>query len=87
MKANDVPISIAGIIPNKDLTYSNHTTSLLIEGSIFNAAKIRQQSKLLGLRTDRSSRYEKSIKNTNLLASFYRLISLENRDRLSSIGY
>jgi phenylalanyl-tRNA synthetase beta subunit len=42
-------------------------TSLLIEGSIFNAAKIRQQSRSLGLRTDRSARYEKSLKNTYLL--------------------
>jgi phenylalanyl-tRNA synthetase beta subunit len=50
--------------------------SLLIEGSIFNAAKIRQQSRTLGLRTDRSARYEKSLKNTYLIESFYRLISL-----------
>ena len=76
LKANDLSIGIAGIIASKDTVYSNQTTSLLIEGSIFNAAKIRQQSKRLTLRTDRSSRYEKSIKNTNLLESFYRLISL-----------
>jgi len=76
LKANDVPISIAGIIPSEDVSYSNDTKSLLIEGSIFNAAKIRQQSRMLGLRTDRSSRYEKSLKNTNLLESFYRLICL-----------
>ena len=49
---------------------------LLIEGSIFNAAKIRQQSRHLGLRTDRSARYEKSLKQTYLIDSFYRLISL-----------
>jgi phenylalanyl-tRNA synthetase beta chain len=52
------------------------TKSLLIEGSIFNSTKIRQQSRILGLRTDRSARYEKSLKNTNLLESFYKLISL-----------
>jgi phenylalanyl-tRNA synthetase beta subunit len=44
--------------------------SLLIEGSIFNSAKIRQQSRFLGLRTDRSARYEKSLKNTYLLNHF-----------------
>jgi phenylalanyl-tRNA synthetase beta chain len=60
IKANDLPISIAGIIENKDFYYSENTTSLLIEGSIFNAAFIRQQSRSLGLRTDRSARYEKS---------------------------
>ena len=76
VKANEVPISIAGIIEDKEFSYSNNTTSLLIEGSIFNAAKIRQNSRNLGLRTDRSTRYEKSLKNTYLIESLYRLISL-----------
>ena len=76
VRANNLPISIAGIIPNNDVSYSERTKSLLIEGSIFNAAKIRQQSRTIGLRTDRSARYEKSLKNTDLLASFHRLITL-----------
>nr|YP_010283464.1 phenylalanine-tRNA ligase beta subunit [Bacillaria paxillifer]ULD16583.1 phenylalanine-tRNA ligase beta subunit [Bacillaria paxillifer] len=76
VKANELPISIAGIIPSKDVYYSDNTKSLLIEGSIFNSAKIRQQSRILGLRTDRSARYEKSLKNTNLIESCYRLICL-----------
>ncbi len=76
IKANDLPISIAGIITNKDVSYSNTTKSLLIEGSIFNSTKIRQQSRILGLRTDRSARYEKSLKNTSILEALYRLISL-----------
>ena len=76
LKANDLAISIAGIIENKDYQYIETTTSLLIEGSIFNAARIRQQSRGLGLRTDRSARYEKSLKSTYLLKSLYRLIYL-----------
>jgi phenylalanyl-tRNA synthetase beta chain len=76
LKANDLTISIAGIIENKDYSYRESTTSLLIEGSIFNATTIRQQSRGLGLRTDRSARYEKSLKNTYLLQSLYRLIYL-----------
>lgn len=76
LKANELPISIAGIIPSQEVCWSNNTKSLLIEGSIFNSTKIRQQARMLGLRTNRSSRYEKSLKNTNLLESFYRLIYL-----------
>ncbi len=76
IKANDLPISIAGIIENKDFSYSKCTNSLLIEASIFNAAKIRQQSRKLGLRTDRCGQYEKSLKNTYLIESLYRLIFL-----------
>ena len=73
---DDIPISIAGIIENKEFMCSNTTKSLLIEGSIFNAAKIRQQSRQLGLRTEQSARHEKSLKNTYLIDSTYRLISL-----------
>ena len=76
LQANELAISIAGIIPNKEYQYTENTTSLLIEGSIFNAATIRQQSRSLGLRTDRSARYEKSLKNTYLFESLYRLIYL-----------
>ena len=76
INVNNCPISIAGIIENKKYSYSELTNSLLIEGSIFNAALIRKQSRNLGLRTDRSARYEKSLKQTYLIESVYRLISL-----------
>ena len=76
VQANDFPISIGGLITNKKVECTNKTNSILIEGSIFNAAKIRQQSRSLGLRTDRSSKYEKSLRNINLLDSCYKLISL-----------
>jgi phenylalanyl-tRNA synthetase beta chain len=76
VNANEIPISIAGIIEAAEFTYSENTTKLLIEGSIFNPAQIRQQSRKLGIRTDRSARYEKSLKNTHLIESLYRLILL-----------
>ena len=76
VNANETPISIAGVIESHDFSYTEDTNSLLIEGSIFNAAKIRQQSRNLGLRTDRSARYEKSLKNTYIIEALYRLISL-----------
>lgn len=76
VKANHLPLSIAGILENQDFAYSQSTTSLLIEGSIFHAAKIRQQSRLLALRTDRSARYEKSLKNVFLIEAVYKFILL-----------
>ena len=76
VNANGIPISIAGLIEAEEFCYSENTNVILIEGSIFNAAKIRQQSRKLGLRTDRSARYEKSLKNTYLIESLYRLVSL-----------
>lgn len=76
VNANNTPISIAGLIKSKNFEVSKKTTSLLIEGSIFDGATIRQQSRKLGLRTDRSARYEKSIRGTYLLESINRLIYL-----------
>jgi phenylalanyl-tRNA synthetase beta chain len=74
--ANEKPISIAGLIESNNFNFSLSTKKLLIEASIFSAAKIRQQSRKLGLRTERSARYEKSLKNTYLVEALYRLISL-----------
>jgi phenylalanyl-tRNA synthetase beta chain len=76
VKANNIPISIAGIIESKEFSYSKDSNSILIEGSIFKAAHVRKQARSLGLRTDRSARYEKSLKNSYITESLYRLISL-----------
>ena len=76
VEANQYPISIGGIISNHEVAYSSKTTSLLIEGSIFNSKKIRQQSRILGLRTDRSARYEKGLNNSSFIHALLRLISL-----------
>ena len=76
VNVNEEPISIAGMIENKDFAYSKETNSLLVEASIFNSTKIRQQSRALGLRTERSGRYEKSLKNNYLIESLYKLIAL-----------
>jgi len=76
LKANEEILSIAGILVNKKFQYTNNTKSLLIEGSIFNSKKIRQISRTIGLRTDRSSRYEKGLNPTYLIESLCRLLYL-----------
>lgn len=76
VEANNYPLSIAGIISNKTVSYTSETKSLLIEASIFNSKKIRQQSRTLGLRTDRSARYEKGLNNSSFIQALIRLISL-----------
>ena len=75
-KINNEILSIAGILPNKEFSYTKKTNSLLIEGAIYNPQKIRKTSRLLNLRTNRSARYEKGLTNYNFIESFYRLISL-----------
>lgn len=76
LKADNIPIGITGIISHQNYDYSKETKALLVEGSIFTAAKIRQQSRTLGLRTTRSIRYEKSLNHTNLLNTISRFTDL-----------
>jgi len=76
VEANDYPISIGGILPNQQVAYTSDTKSLLIEGSIFSSKKIRQQSRALGVRTDRSARYEKGLNNSYFIEALIRLITL-----------
>jgi phenylalanyl-tRNA synthetase beta chain len=76
LEANGYPLSIAGIIPNKTVSYTKQTTSLLVEASIFNSKKIRQQSRKLGLRTERSARYEKGLNTSSFIESVIKLINL-----------
>ena len=76
LEAENYPLSIAGIISNQDVSYTTQTNSLLIEGSVFNSKKIRQQSRFLGLRTERSARYEKGLNNSSFNNSLLRLTQL-----------
>ena len=76
VEANGYPLSIGGVISNDTVAYTPETKSLLIEGSIFSSKKIRQQSRSLGLRTDRSARYEKGLNNSYFIEALIRLISL-----------
>tara|TARA_B110000967_G_scaffold17764_1_gene16746 strand:+ start:7174 stop:9297 length:2124 start_codon:yes stop_codon:yes gene_type:complete len=76
VKADEKILSIGGIIPNNQYKYETSSSSLLIEGSIFNSKRIRQTSRLLGLRTERSARYEKDLTTSKFSEAYLRLLSL-----------
>ena len=76
LNANKIPLSIAGIIGHKVFMPTIKTTSLFVEFSIFNSKIIRQGSRTISLRTERSAKYEKSLMITYLINSLYRLITL-----------
>lgn len=73
---NDIAIGLLGIVPHEDFVCSPKTQTILLEGSIFDAVAIRRQSRTVGLRTNRSIRYERALNNSNLVTACYRLISL-----------
>lgn len=74
--ANNSLIGLPGIIEEETVSINNKTNKFLIEGSIFNSKYIRQSARKLGLRTERSARYEKGINNSYFLSAYSRLLNL-----------
>ena len=56
-----LPIAIAGIMGGKDSAVSDKTSSIIIESANFKDTYIRRTSQRLGIRTEASIRYEKSL--------------------------
>ncbi len=55
------PVAVAGIMGGLDSEIEGDTDSLLLESANFDAASVRKSSTRLGLRTDASMRYEKTL--------------------------
>jgi len=76
LKEDNTILSVAGLIANGNFCCDQITKSILIEGSIFSSKKIRQMSRSLGVRTERSARYEKGLNNSKYNESICRLLNL-----------
>src|SRR5680860_28631 len=55
------PIAIAGVIGSFDSQITNNSHNLILEAANFNAANIRKTAQRLGIRSEASVRYEKSL--------------------------
>ncbi|MFZ4632046.1 MAG: phenylalanine--tRNA ligase subunit beta [Patescibacteria group bacterium] len=69
-------LAIAGIMGGKDSGIKNETTSIILESANFKAAMIRKSSQKLGLRTEASSRYEKSLDPELTEVALFRFLTL-----------
>lgn len=58
---SDGPIAVAGVMGGQNSGVSDDTTEIVIEAANFDAVSIRKTSGKLGIRTDASMRYEKSL--------------------------
>ena len=72
----DKPVAIAGVIGGLETSVTKSTSSIYLEGAVFNPVTIRKSSKEIGLRTESSSRYEKGISSKNTISSVTRAINL-----------
>jgi len=72
----DKPVAIAGVIGGLETSVTNTTSSIYLEGAVFNPVTIRKSSKAVGIRTESSSRYEKGISSKNTISAVTRAINL-----------
>ena len=72
----DKPVAIAGVIGGLETSVTNTTSSIYLEGAVFNPVTIRKSSREIGVRTESSSRYEKGISSKNKIGAVTRAINL-----------
>lgn len=69
-------LAVAGIMGGKDSGISEVVTSIIIESANFKAATIRKTSQKLGLRTEASTRFEKSLDPALTESALFRFLTL-----------
>ncbi|MBO7403079.1 MAG: phenylalanine--tRNA ligase subunit beta, partial [Lachnospiraceae bacterium] len=57
----DTPVAVAGIMGGLQTEITEKTTNLLLESANFEAATVRRSAAKLGMRTEASARYEKTL--------------------------
>lgn len=63
----DIPVGIAGIMGGKDSEISDASTNLVLEAACFTPAVVRRGSRLLGLASDASLRFERGVDAASVL--------------------
>lgn len=72
----DKPVVIAGIMGGADCEVDENTKNIFLEVANWDAARVRKTSVRLGLRTDSSQRYEKTLDSKLCERTLYRLVDL-----------
>ncbi len=76
IKSKGRSVALAGVMGGLETEVSDTTKSLLLESANFNGATIRRTATRLGLRTDASARFEKSLDPTNTVLGIQRFVQL-----------
>jgi phenylalanyl-tRNA synthetase beta chain len=70
------PVGIAGVMGGENSEISTSTKNVLIEGAYFNPSSIRKTSKVLGLSTEASYRFERTVDPNGTLYAVERAVQL-----------
>jgi len=76
IKSGGRSVGLAGVMGGLDTEVSESTTSLLLESANFDRATIRRTAKKLGLRTEASARFEKSLDPAHTVLGIQRFLHL-----------
>lgn len=76
VKSKGKSVGIAGVMGGLETEVSDTTQSLLLESANFNGATIRRTATRLGLRTDASARFEKSLDPVSTTLAIQRFVQL-----------
>lgn len=77
---NSSVVALAGIMGGENSEITNETTSVLIESACFDAYKVRSTALGLGMRTEASARYEKSLDPELTLTALLRYVYLVKQE-------
>jgi phenylalanyl-tRNA synthetase beta chain len=69
-------VAIAGVMGGEESEISDTTRDVLIESAYFNPASVRRTSRLLGLRTEASHRFERGVDYEGVLRAQERCVAL-----------
>ncbi|MBE9125493.1 MULTISPECIES: phenylalanine--tRNA ligase subunit beta [unclassified Coleofasciculus] len=74
--ANDKPVALAGVMGGEETEVYDGTQNLVLEAALFESVAIRRSARAQGLRTEASTRYERSVNQAELGIACTRAIAL-----------
>ena len=74
--ANDKPVALAGVMGGEETEVYEGTQNLVLEAALFEPVAIRRSARSQGLRTESSTRYERSVNQAELGVAARRAIAL-----------
>ena len=84
---NGTPVALAGIMGGENSEITDSTTSVLIESANFDSYKVRTTATSLGMRTEASARYEKSLDPELTMTALLRMVYLiKKQDKNAEIS-
>ena len=74
--ANDKPVALAGVMGGEETEVTQETQNLVLEAALFESKAIRRSARTQGLRTEASTRYERTVNQAELGVALKRAIAL-----------